>query len=392
MSKKTIKMTALMTLLLGVGLFSPVTAHAQSGYKITSTQDVTPEPYHLAKNIKSRYSWDKTHTKKMTILNQLGNLSLYVTQKVTMAHNGQKSTYFHVADTYGWDMGYVPTNSLVKGANPADDERPVYQPEPHSPWTGTATVPVKTVTQKAFPKLNKQLGKARYYQTTKKLKIKVPFTPYLGMGVVKVSVSLPAGTVVDAYRYSNQMCINGTTLDQKILNPGYSQGLWAQTDGIAYTKAKFFKRVSHPAYLPKSISHGDLYLGGLSAIRHSYSTLTKQSVQITSNGYVEVHQNQPWGRPIEYTGKPKTSVKIKRTRIKGHTRYLYLAKPLTGFKTTTVRYHGKRQYRLAFVNQQKTYTVTIPSDDDKLPMSCYGVMSFGGKTFFTSYGQVFYDD
>lgn len=159
MLNKQLKIVAFMALLLGVGLFSPVTAHAQSGYKITSTQDVTPEPYHVANNITSRYSWDKTHTKKMTILNQLGAISLYVTQKVTMSHNGQDISYFHVAYVFGWDLGYVTANSLVKGANPADDERPVYQPEPTKPRTGNVILPIDSVSEKAFTKASKRLLK-----------------------------------------------------------------------------------------------------------------------------------------------------------------------------------------------------------------------------------------
>jgi len=65
-----------------------------------------------------------------------------------------------------------------------------------------------------------------------------------------------------------------------------------------------------------------------------------------------------------------------------------LAKNLNGFKTTKVRYHGTTQYRLAFVNQQKTYSITFENDDDFVEPSYYGLMSFGGKTFYTPYGTI----
>lgn len=94
MFKTGIKVTAIAALLLGIGLFSPTTAHAQSGYKITSTQDVTPEPYYVVKNPETRYSWNKTHTKKIFILKSLDDISWYVTQKVTLTRAGKGTIYF----------------------------------------------------------------------------------------------------------------------------------------------------------------------------------------------------------------------------------------------------------------------------------------------------------
>lgn len=392
MFNKAIKITAFMVLLLGVSLSSPITAHAQSGYKITSTQDVTPEPYHIANNIKSHYSWDKTHTKKMTILNQLGDISLYVTQKVTMSHNGQEIAYFHITDVYGGNSSYVTAGSLVKGVNAADDERPVYQPEVANHWNGNATIPVNSVSKKSFAKVSKKIVKNQYYQAKRSVKVKIPFTTYLNAGDINKTVVLPAGTVINGDKNSKWLTINGAYLSQKFLKVGYHQGLWADAEHWPTSAlSKDFKPVKHPSYLPKSISHGDLYLGSLSAIQH-YDSLSKQSIQITSDGYVEIHQNHPWGSITEYQGQPTVSVKINRTRIKGHTRYLYLAKPLNGFKTTKVRYHGKHQYRIAFVNQQKTYSESRKTEDHDLPAQYYGIISFGGKTFYTPYGIIPYDD
>lgn len=389
MLKRRIKIITLMMLLLGIGVFSPVTAHAQSGYKITSTHDVTPEPYYVVKNPRTRYSWNKTHTKKMLILKALDGISWYVNQKVTLTQAGKSTIYFHILDSYGYSRGYVNANDMRKGFNPVDDERPAYQPVLQSTWTGKHTDPTKLLTKNAFTKVSKKLVQNQYYRTKKSVKINVPFTTYLSMGVINVPTTLPAGTIVEGEKSSKWLLINSAYLSQRVLHPGYHQGLWADKDnrGVASTLAKNFKHVRHPGYLPKRISHGDLYLGGLSAIRHS-AALSKQSVQITSDGYVEVRQNQPWADAIVYTAKPSTSVKIKRTRINGHTRYLYLAKPLKGFKTTKVRYYGKKQYRLSFVNQQKSYAVIINDDTQDVPITYYGVMRFGGKTFYTPYGDV----
>ncbi|WP_261810616.1 hypothetical protein [Levilactobacillus humaensis] len=392
MFKTGIKVTAIAALLLGIGLFSSTTAHAQSGYKITSTQDVTPEPYYVVKNPETRYSWNKTHTKKIFVLKALDDVSWYVTQKVTLTQAGKSILYYHILDSEGFDWGYVSAKDMRKGFNPIDDERADYQPVPNSTWNGKETVPINPVTQRTFTKVSKQIVKNQYYRTKKAIKIKAYFSPYITVGVVTVPTTLPAGTIVEGEKYSKWISFNITCLSRGILQPGYHQGLWPTKDyGGSSALAKNFKRVSHPDYLPKSISHGALYLGSLSAIRHA-AALSKQSVQITSDGYVEVRQNQPWARPIVYTAKPKVSVKIKRTRIKGHTRYLYLAKPLKGFKTTKVRYHGKNQYRLAFVNQQRTYSRSQATDDNDYPPTYYGIMSFGGKTFYTEYNEIPYDD
>lgn len=212
----------------------------------------------------------------------------------------------------------------------------------------------------------------------------------MNLGRINKTVVLPAGTIIHGDKYSKWLTINSAYLSQRFLKSGYREGFWADADDwTPSVSAKDFKHVKHPSYLPKSISNGDLYLGGLSALQHS--SLSRQSIQITSDGYVEIHKNNPLGRSTEYQGQPITSVKIKRTRIKGHTRYLYLAMPLKGFKTNKVRYHGKYQYRLAFINRQRTYSRSQATDDNDFPPQYYGIMSFGGKTFYTPYKEIPYD-
>ncbi|WP_125545569.1 hypothetical protein [Levilactobacillus lindianensis] len=389
MFKTGIKVTAIAALLLGIGLFSPVTAHAQSDYKITSTQDVTPEPYYVARNISSHYSWDKTHTKRLTFLNEFQkNYSVYVTQKVTMTYKGKATAYLHIANNYGMDYGYVTAKSMRKGFNPTDTDLQPYQPAkgPQSPEIMT----VNRVSKQAFSKVSSRLNKITYYRTTKKVKLNADFTSYMNVGSTTLSTTIPAGTIVGGYRTSNDLAIDTDALSQNFLRSGYRQGLWVAGGELITSPAKIkaFKQIKRPAYLPKYDSFGLLYSGGINAIRNQKAILSKQSVQITSNGYVEIRQNNPHGQATEYNSQPLASVKIKRTKIKGHTRYLYLAKSLKGYKTTKVRYHGKRQYRLALVNQQKTYAIKDPGTDEFTRTTYYGGLTFGGKTFYTSYGTV----
>lgn len=381
---KTWLKAAIILALSVSSIFGLTSANAQSTYQISTVKDVTPTPYYVANYKKTLYAWDKTHTKRITVLNQLPGVSWYATQKVTIIHGHQTTTYLHIASEYGLDYGYVPAKDMRKGFDPTDDEKPAYHP---TTSTTGSQIPVKRVSEKAFSKVIPSLTKNTYYQTTKKLTVKMPFSVYIS-GTINEPITLPVGTVVAGNRSRTEMTIASSYLSQNLLKAGYQQNLWTD-NGESYTPNPMaFKAIPRPAYLPKNGSHGDLYLGGVNALRNQYNALSKQSIQLTTNGYVEVHQNNPQDRAIAYTAQPTTSVKIKRTQIKGHTCYLYLAKNLNGFKTTKVRYHGTTQYRLAFVNQQKTYSITFENDDDFVEPSYYGLMSFGGKTFYTPYGTI----
>ncbi|KRO03740.1 hypothetical protein IV54_GL002101 [Levilactobacillus paucivorans] len=394
MSKLGIKVVAALALFVGGGMFTTTTAQA-SAYKITSTENITPTPYYLTSYTKTRYAWDKTHTKKMTVLNNIfPDVSVYVIQKVTLNHNGKDVDYFHIRSPYGGEIGYVTTQGFKKGFNPkGDEDLPYIAPSPaRKPYRRM----INPTTKKEFAKAAKQIGEFHFYKITKRMTFNIRFTAYTGNGSIKLPITIPAGTIVQGGTDSGRLYPNENLLNQKILSSGYREGLWP--DLTAYTPStKKFKRVKRPDYFPKNKSEGDFYSGGMTAMQYRGSLLSKQSVQITTDGYVEVRQNNPKDDAIVYSSKPATSVKIKRTRIKGHTRYLYLAKKLKGFKTTKVRYKGKHQYRLALVNLQDTYETPpyeMEADGESyiVPSDYYGVMHLGGKTFYTPYGQVPYGD
>lgn len=256
----------------------------------------------------------------------------------------------------------------------------------------TLPVTAKKVLAKQLTQLTKAATARKYYRTTKKMTVKAPFDAYVS-GSLPYRITLPKGTVVAGISTTQRQ--HGKTvrtlqletfrLNRKLLMPGYQHGLWAGESSAVTTAVGSFTRVKRPAYLPKNNSAGDLYLGSTTKALLT-NKLAKQSVQVTTNGYLEVRQNATSGRSTEYRAKPKTSVKIQRTSIKGHTRYLYLAKQLSGFKTTKVRSHGKTQYRLALTNPQKTIAVdSDPEGDGDSSPSYYGFLKLGGKMFYTLY-------
>lgn len=392
MFKHWISTTAILTLLVGGTVALGTTAYAKSTSQIKATKTVAkPQPYHVINPKQKTYSWNKNHVKRLMAMNYLGHISYFVTEKATLTHNGRTTAYYRIADEYGRDYGYVIASALAKGYDPKDDEKMAYTPTAKkTPAAATMT----RVSEKAFAKAAPNLTKNKYYRITKRLKLSTAFTTYLDMGAIKTITTLPKGTIVEGNHTHSQMLIGTNLLSQNILNPGYKQTLWTATDGSVTKKVSTvsaFQRVKRPAYLPKNGSHGDLYLGGVSALRRHNIGLAKQTVQLTSNGYVEVRNNDTTGEPAEYRAKPQVSVKIKRTIVKGHTRYLYLVRSLKGFKTTKVSYHGTTQYRLAFTNQRKTYAEPNYSEEWNLAPSYYGLMTFGGKTFYTPYGETLDD-
>lgn len=259
--------------------------------------------------------------------------------------------------------------------------------------TTGSPVTAKKLSAKALAKQVKTSPKMTYYRTTKKVRVRAPFDAYVS-GTLKKTITLPKGTVVAGQVVSQRqrgktvksMQVVTNRLSTKRLAPGYKKGLWAGQDAATTKHYQSFARVKRPAYMPKNGSAGDLYLGS-STKPITAGKLAKRSVVITTDGYVEVHHNDPAGRKTEYRAKPKTSVKIKRTTIKGHTRYLYLAKKLSGFKTKKVHYHGKAQYRLALFNPQKTYAVNFDpdGDEDGSTPEDFGFLVFGGQSVYTPY-------
>ncbi|SMS13102.1 hypothetical protein [Levilactobacillus zymae] len=306
---------------------------------------------------------------------------------------GLKDTPTTVAGKAGYQLTIAPQTKTTTVKDKVYDTY-LIGGQPFFTYEAAATSPVtaKKVSAKTLASLDKATKAPTYYRTTKKVTVSAPFDAYVS-GMLKSKITLPKGTIV-AGTLSTQRTKGKTTkvldlatsrLSANLLKPGYQRGLWAGQETATTKSTAAFTRVKRPAYLPRYGSAGDLYLGSTTKALLA-GGIAKQSVQLTTNGYVEVRQNAVTGRDTEYRAQPKTSVKIQRTTIKGHTRYLYLAKKLSGFKTTKVKSHGKTQYRLALVNPQKTYAVdSDPEGDEDSSLSYYGFLTLGGKTFYTSY-------
>ncbi|GAK48524.1 hypothetical protein LOSG293_350130 [Secundilactobacillus oryzae JCM 18671] len=116
------------------------------------------------------------------------------------------------------------------------------------------------------------------------------------------------------------------------------------------------------------------------------NTLASQSVNITTNGYVEVHKRNTTGQPeYVYSNNPVTSAKIKKTTVKGATHYLYLGSKIKGLKTTRVGKKGAYQYRLALKNLHKPQTISS-NNEDSGASSLASLYSLGGVTYYTPIG------
>ncbi|MFT8391552.1 MAG: hypothetical protein ABF683_09715 [Sporolactobacillus sp.] len=254
-----------------------------------------------------------------------------------------------------------------------------------------------TLGEIAFNKLDKEFFNTdSFYKTTKAVKIQVPFTGYNGGASLTKSVTLPKGTVVagnDVSRtkvngkYIKVISIHSNLLSANLLKSGYAAGLVASSNWqTQFTPGKNFKEIKRPSYLP-SYSYGDLYLGSTAAIKYRAIKLSKQSIVITTNGYIEIHKNSARANSASYFSKPIVSAKIERTVVKNHTRQLFLNKKLSGFKTTKVQYQGKTQYCLDLTNQHE-YRVVQPLEDGDDGPAYYMLYIVGGKTFYTPLGSI----
>lgn len=266
--------------------------------------------------------------------------------------------------------------------------------QPFFTYEANVTLPVtaKKVSAKSLTNLNKTAKAPAYYRTNKKVTVSAPFDAYV-QGTLNTRISLPKGTIVVG-TMANQtvkkittkvLLVKTTQLSANLLKAGYQRGLWGSASSARVINYRAFTRIKRPAYLPRYGSDGNLYAGSTARTLIG-NQISKQSVRLTTNGYVEVRENNDTGRNTEYRAQPKDSVKIQRTTVKGHTRYLYLIKKLSGFKTTKVKYQGKVLYRLALVNLQKIYAVDFdPEGDEDSSLSYFGFLELGGKIFYTSY-------
>ncbi|MFC6180833.1 hypothetical protein [Lactiplantibacillus daowaiensis] len=233
-----------------------------------------------------------------------------------------------------------------------------------------------------------------YYQTTKKVTISAQFMPsYVEGGDISMhKVTLPKGTIIAGEKSAvtkhnkttYQMYLYPSDLGYNVLKPNLSNGYTSTPSMRSWSKAtSSFKKVSRPTYLP-TYSYGDMYAGStVSAIQ---SKQTKR-IQITSNGYVEVHKKVAKAEPdSQLYQKPSAAAKIERTTVKGSTRYLYLNKKLSGFTTTKVKQNGKTRYRLAMKNLHTPIYIKGQYDDD-IPGSFYSIYNLGGHKYFTYIGD-----
>lgn len=110
---------AATTLSMGVGvLFITTTSFASSKYVIKQTQTIPRTAYHITNSSETLFTWNKNHTKRLRIINQLDTkkqkMSWWADEKVEMEHNGKTSTYLHLESEYG-SAGYVDAKAMTQG-------------------------------------------------------------------------------------------------------------------------------------------------------------------------------------------------------------------------------------------------------------------------------------
>lgn len=256
--------------------------------------------------------------------------------------------------------------------------------------TAQAAYKYRTVTIAGETVGRDHLNTSTYYKVTKTVSVKVGFKKNTDelKGYTK-TMKLPKGTIVTGSIVPKHKLAHGKWGDQlsfavdnslnyalfnRNVKKGYSAGY-----GIAYPVSNF-KKIKTPAYMP-TWSYGDLYLGGAKAI----GSESKRSAQITTNGYVELHKiNKKVTSDEQYTGKPYSTAKIVKTRVKGATRYLYLNGKLKGLKTVRVGKRGTYQYRLALKNRHQPQNHSSYDDDRGEYYDFYSLYSLGGVTYYTS--------
>jgi len=261
--------------------------------------------------------------------------------------------------------------------------QPYLQELPYEFFTDRLPYPVTNLTEQQFNNNHQHYNRDKFYRTKRPVKIKVAYSAYYGVDNFSQTVTIPKGTVVAGNQYSKKtLTIYSNRLNSRLLKPIYDRGFYPQ-EGWRSIKANAtdFQRVKRPNYLP-TWSDGALYLGANQAISNQDVKRSTLSLQITPNGYVEVRQNTSTAPLTTYYARPTPSVKIQRTMVKHHTRYLYLAKPLKGLKTTKVTTKGKPQYRLALTNQHKYRYARLEES-----VNYCALYTAGGKTFYTKIGS-----
>lgn len=230
-----------------------------------------------------------------------------------------------------------------------------------------------------------------YYRTTRAVTAHVTYYKATNADTHKTgTLTLPKGTVVSGWfipkhhlangRWGMEMSIFSDQLNYALMNSRPKKGYHVSA-AVSYN-LKSFKKVKAPAYLP-TYSIGNLYLGGAKVAKRGQDA-AKQTVQITSNGYVEVHHLTKLSSETDLlANKPVSSAKIMKTRVKGAVRYLYLNKKLKGHHTVRVGKQGAYQYRLAFKNLHQPQNLSAYDDDRGEIYDFDSLYSLGGVTYFT---------
>ncbi|MCT3566339.1 hypothetical protein [Levilactobacillus brevis] len=204
------------------------------------------------------------------------------------------------------------------------------------------------------------------------------------------AITLPKGTIISGQiipkhqlahgQWGNEMVTTGGDLNYKLLNAQVKKGYLAS--GVVSYALSGFKKVKTPVYIP-TYSHGDLYLGDAKATRKG-DTQVKQTVRITTNGYVELrHRAANVDSDTMWASQPTSQAKIKRTQVKGATRYLYLGTNMKGIKTTRVGKKGAYQYRLTFKNLHQPQNLSYYDDDRGEVYVFDSLYALGGVTYYT---------
>lgn len=232
-----------------------------------------------------------------------------------------------------------------------------------------------------------------YYRATRAVKAHVTYYRAKdGKRQYTKAIKLPKGTIVAGWivpkhqlahgKWGNELTFGQGNLNEKLLNAGAKKGYVA--GGTVSYALKHLKKVKRPVYMP-AYSSGDLYLGGAKATLQG-DNQKKRVFRITTNGYVElIARNAKVQTDAAFAGKPLHQAKIKKTRVKGATRYLYLSSKMTGtgIKTTRVGKKGAYQYRLALKNLHQPQDLSYYDDDRGEVYVFDSLYAVGGVTYYT---------
>lgn len=219
------------------------------------------------------------------------------------------------------------------------------------------------------------LNLSSYYQTTRRTKIKVAYTPTYHVGHLQKNwLTLPKHTIVPGdltmqkkgTHLVPQLQLFPARLSYQLLAKSQPQGYsvdpsgdnTASTTVVKTTRAlSAFKRINCPTYM-LGYSHGDLYFGGAkSALSPQEPTAT--SIRITPDGYVEFRRyatNTVAG--LGFYQRPQGAAQIVKTDFHDPIRTLSFNSPVRGLTNHRVQVNGRTRYQLTFKNLHRPQHIT----------------------------------